>query len=27
MLREVYGDHVAVYLTPGEVIVEEYSHD
>jgi hypothetical protein len=27
MLREVYGDHVAVYLTPGEVIVEDYSHD
>ena len=27
MLREVYGDHSAVYLTPGEVIVEEYSHD
>lgn len=27
MLREVYGDHAAVYLTPTEVIVEEYSHD
>lgn len=27
MLREVYGDHVAVYLTADEVIVEEYSHD
>ena len=27
MLREVYGDHVAVYLTAGEVVVEEYSHD
>lgn len=27
MLKEVYGDHAAVYLTPGEVIVEEYSHD
>lgn len=27
MLREVYGDHAAVYLTPKEVIVEEYSHD
>jgi hypothetical protein len=27
MLREVYGDHSAVYLTPGEVIVEKYSHD
>jgi hypothetical protein len=27
MLREVYGDHSAVYLTPGEVIVEEYSHE
>lgn len=27
MLKEVYGDHVAVYLTPGEVIIEEYSHD
>lgn len=27
MLKEVYGDHVAVYLTPDEVIVEEYIHD
>ena len=27
MLREVYGDHSAVYLTPDQVIVEEYSHD
>lgn len=27
MLREVYGDHVAVYLTPDEVIVDEYQHD
>ena len=27
MLREVYGDHVAVYLTPNEVIVDEYDHD
>lgn len=27
MLREVYGDHVAVYLTPDEVVIEEYSHD
>lgn len=27
MLREVYGDHVAVYLTPTEVIVDEYDHD
>lgn len=27
MLREVYGDHSAVYLTPGEAIIEEYSHD
>ena len=27
MLREVYGDHAAVYLTPNEVIIEEYSHD
>ena len=27
MLREVYGDHAAVYLTPSEVIVEEYAHD
>lgn len=27
MLREVYGDHVSVYLTPTEVIVEEYVHD
>lgn len=27
LLREVYGDHAAVYLTPGEAIIEEYSHD
>ena len=27
MLKEVYGDHAAVYLTPDEVIIEEYSHD
>lgn len=27
VLREVYGDHVAVYLTPDEVIVDEYQHD
>lgn len=27
MLREVYGDHVAVYLTHDEVIVDEYDHD
>lgn len=27
MLKEVYGDHVAVYLTPDEVVIEEYSHD
>jgi hypothetical protein len=27
MLREVYGDHAAVYLTAAEVIVEEYVHD
>ena len=27
MLREVYGDHSAVYLTSTQVIVEEYSHD
>lgn len=27
MLKEVYGDHVSVYLTPTEVIVEEYIHD
>lgn len=27
VLREVYGEHSVVYLTPTEVIVEEYSHD
>lgn len=27
MLKEVYGDHAAIYLTPSEVIVEEYIHD
>lgn len=27
VLQEVYGDHVAIYLTPEKVIVEEYSHD
>lgn len=27
MLREVYGDHSAVYLTSTQVIVEEYSHE
>ena len=27
MLQAVYGDHAAVYLTPTEVIVEEYDHD
>ncbi len=27
MLREVYGDHAAVYLTATEAIIEEYSHD
>jgi len=27
LLQEVYGDHAAVYLMPGKVIVEEYSHD
>jgi hypothetical protein len=27
MLQKVYGDHVAVYLTPEKDIVEEYSHD
>ena len=27
VLQEVYGDHVAVYLTPEKVIIEDYSHD
>lgn len=27
ILKEIYGDHVCVYVTPNEVIIEEYSHD
>lgn len=27
MINKVYGDGVLVYLTPTEVIVEQYSHD
>lgn len=27
MMKEIYGDHVAVYLTKDETIVQKYSHD
>lgn len=27
LLKEVYGDDAAVYLTPNEVVIEEYAHD
>lgn len=27
LLKDLYGDHVAVYLTKDNVVVEEYDHD